>query len=51
MRKQSNILKDPDAVIGYHQDQLGKMGIKGTFANRPVQIPPTLEAVKKTLGC
>ena len=46
-----NILKDPDAVIGYHQDQLGKMGIKGTFANRPVQIPPTLEAVKKTLGC
>ena len=46
-----NILKDPDAVIGYHQDQLGKMGIKGTFANRPVQIPPTLEAVKKALGC
>ncbi len=45
-----NILKDPDAVIGYHKDTLGGQGIKGTFANKPVQIPPTLDAVKKALG-
>ncbi len=45
-----NILKDPDAVIGYHKDTLGSHGIKGTFANKPVQIPPTLDAVKKALG-
>lgn len=45
-----NILKDPDAVIGYHQDQLGKYGIKGTYANKPIQIPATLEAVKKAIG-
>ncbi len=45
-----NILKDPDAVIGYHKDTLGSQGIKGTFANKPVQIPPTLAAVKKALG-
>ena len=45
-----NILKDPDAVIGYHKDTLGDKGIRGTFANKPQQIPPTLEAVKKALG-
>lgn len=44
-----NLLKDPDAVVGYHQDTLGPQGIKGTFANRPRQIPPTLEAVRKVL--
>ncbi len=41
-----NILKDPDAVIGYHQDTLGKLGIKGTYANKPTVIEPDLEAVK-----
>lgn len=47
-----NILKDPDAVIGYHQDTLMEhYGIRGTFANKPLQIPPTLEAVKAALGC
>ena len=45
-----NVLKDPDAVIGYHQDTLGKMGIKGTYANKPIVIKPTLEAVKKAIG-
>ena len=45
-----NILKDPDAVIGYHQDTLMEhYGIKGTFANKPIQIKPTLEAVKAVL--
>jgi threonine synthase len=45
-----NILKDPDAVIGYHRDELGKLGIRGTYANRPQVIPPTLAAVKTALG-
>ena len=46
-----NILKDPDAVVGYHQDTLmDHYGIRGTFANRPVVIPATLDAVRKALG-
>ncbi|MEG1980284.1 MAG: threonine synthase, partial [Victivallaceae bacterium] len=45
-----NILKDPDAVIGYHTDKLREYGIVGTYANRPVSIEPTLDAVKAALG-
>ena len=46
-----NILKDPDAVIGYHQDTLMEhYGIRGTFANKPVVIDPTLAAVKAALA-
>ena len=46
-----NILKDPDAVVGYHQDTLmDHYGIRGTFANKPVVIPATLDAVRKALG-
>ena len=46
-----NILKDPDAVIGYHQDTLmDHYGIKGTFSNKPIQIKPTLDAVKAALN-
>lgn len=44
-----NILKDPDAVIGYHQDTLEKMGIQGTYANKPVSIKADLGSVKKAL--
>ncbi len=44
-----NILKDPDAVIGYHQNQLGHLGIKGTYANQPQLILPTVEAVRQAL--
>ncbi|MFA7185116.1 MAG: pyridoxal-phosphate dependent enzyme, partial [Victivallales bacterium] len=45
-----NILKDPDAVIGYHKNELGSMGIKGNFANAPLLIEATVEAVKKALS-
>jgi len=45
-----NVLKDPDAVIGYHKDELRKMGIVGTYANRPMQIKPSMEAVRQALG-
>lgn len=44
-----NILKDPDAVIGYHKDTLGEMDIRGTYANKPQVIEPTLEAVKAAI--
>ncbi len=44
-----NVLKDPDAVIGYHKDELGHMGIRGTFANRPTVIDATLAAVEQAI--
>ena len=44
-----NILKDPDAVIAYHKDELGSMGIKGTYGNAPVVIEANVKAVKKAL--
>jgi len=43
-----NLLKDPDSVVNYH---LGKLkGIKSRYANKPIQIEPSLEAVKKVLN-
>ena len=46
-----NILKDPDAVIGYHQDTLFEhYGVRGTYANKPTVIDPTLDAVKAALA-
>jgi len=44
-----NILKDPDAVVGYHKDELRYKGIKGTYANKPLNIKASLEAVKQSL--
>lgn len=44
-----NILKDPDAVIGYHTDTLRDKNIIGNFANKPKSIEATLEAVKEAL--
>ncbi|OGV32341.1 MAG: threonine synthase [Lentisphaerae bacterium GWF2_45_14] len=45
-----NVLKDPDAVIGYHKDELRDKGIKGTFANKPFNIKANLAAVKEALS-
>ena len=45
-----NVLKDPDAVIGYHKDELGHMGIRGTYANKPLVIQASVDAVKAALG-
>ncbi len=43
-----NLLKDPDAVINYH---LGRLkGIKSKYANKPIQIEPSLETVRKVLN-
>lgn len=44
-----NVLKDPDAVIGYHKDELGHMGIRGVYANKPTVIDATLEAVEAAI--
>lgn len=45
-----NLLKDPDAVVGYHQDKLTDKGIRGTFANKPKLIKARLEDVKAVLS-
>jgi len=42
-----NLLKDPQATIAYHLGELP--GIEPAFANRPLAIEPTLEAVKEVL--
>ncbi len=45
-----HVLKDPDAAIGYHKDELRRLGICGTYANRPQVIDATLEAVRAALS-
>jgi threonine synthase len=45
-----SVLKDPDAVIGYHMDTLRDKGIRGTYANKPMQIKPELKAVEAALS-
>lgn len=45
-----NMLKDPDAIIGYHNDTLRNQGIKGTFANKPIQIKANIDEVRKYLN-
>ncbi len=45
-----NVLKDPDAVVNYHQDKLRGQDIIGNFANSPIQIPAEFAAVKQALG-
>jgi threonine synthase len=44
-----NILKDPDAVVGYHKDALRDRSIEGRFANKPLVIEPNLEDVRRIL--
>ena len=42
-----NLLKDPDAVVNYH---LGRLkGIKSRYANKPITMESSLEAVRKVL--
>jgi len=44
-----NLLKDPDATVNYHTDNLKGRGIKPKFPNKPVQAESTLAGVKKLL--
>ena len=41
-----HVLKDPGALLRYHQE----MAPPPQFANPPVEIEPTLEAVERVLG-
>lgn len=42
-----NLLKDTDSTINYHLSNL--RGIKPKYANKPISIEPTIEAVKKAI--
>ena len=43
-----HLLKDPQATVDYH---LGRLkGITSAYANRPVAIEPTMEAVRKAVA-
>lgn len=42
-----HLLKDPDTVVHYHMGTLA--GFESTFANRPVKVAATLEAVTRAL--
>ncbi len=44
------MLKDPDAIIGYHTDTLRDRDIAGSFANRPLKVKADLDSIKKALG-
>ena len=45
-----NILKDPDAVIGYHKNTLQKQNIIGRYANQPISVKPDFANVEKVLS-
>jgi threonine synthase len=42
-------LKFTDFKIGYHERKLDKLGISSRYANRPVDVPPRLDAVKQAV--
>jgi threonine synthase len=42
-----HLLKDPDAVIGYHRGEI--RGVVSQFANPPVSCEPTLDAVLRAM--
>lgn len=44
-----NLLKDPDAVVNYHTGNLADRDIQSNFANSPVRIEATIEAVEEAL--
>jgi threonine synthase len=43
-----HLLKDPEATIAYHRDELEE--ITPAYANRPLTVEPTLGAVQEALG-
>jgi threonine synthase len=42
-----HVLKDPDAVVGYHRNELD--GIRPAYANPPVTCDATLDAVLRAM--
>ena len=45
----ANGLKFTDFKVQYHQGALGEQGIASRHANRPVELPPDLDAVKRAV--
>jgi threonine synthase len=46
-----HILKDPGTTVDYHLGKLekGEMGVKPSYANRPIAVEPNMAAVRKAL--
>jgi threonine synthase len=45
----ANGLKFTDFKVRYHEDALGEFGIRAEHANRPIDLPPDFEAVKRAV--
>jgi len=45
-----HLLKDPDATVNYHKSNLTDRDIVSNFANAPIQIEPTLDAVREHIS-
>jgi threonine synthase len=45
----ANGLKFTDFKVQYHERALGALGITSRYANRPVDLPPDLDAVKRAV--
>lgn len=45
----ANGLKFPEFKIRYHEHALGDLGISSRHPNRPVELPPSLDAVKRAV--
>jgi threonine synthase len=45
----ANGLKFTDFKVAYHESALGELGISSHHANRPVELPPDFDAVKRAV--
>src|ERR1700731_3185413 len=45
----ANALKFTDFKVAYHERQLGELGIASRYANRPVELPADLDAVRRAV--
>jgi threonine synthase len=45
----ANGLKFLDFKVRYHERSLGELGISSEYANRPVDLPPSLDAVRRAV--
>jgi threonine synthase len=45
----ANALKFTDFKVAYHESRLGELGITSKYANRAIELPPDIEAVKRAV--
>ena len=45
----ANALKFTEFKVKYHERALGEMGITSRYANKPVELPPDLDQVKRAV--